>query len=155
MALSQGWICINRAHLGHKEVSLIEGVSLRQGVAFMRGSTVVTTRMCTISVMYNRNVESTTITTICIKKSGGYSTNGGGIVSTQYIKPIVYNQEVDIMYLVQGGYKPCWNTHTSYYGINISVQSYHNGQDWGENNHHHSLYYKECTLNKITLDYRV
>ncbi len=34
MALSQGWICINTAHLGHKEVSLIEGV------AFMRGSTV-------------------------------------------------------------------------------------------------------------------
>ncbi len=34
VALSQGWICTNRAHLGHNEVSLIEGV------AFMRGSTV-------------------------------------------------------------------------------------------------------------------
>ncbi len=31
MALSQGWICTNRAHLGHNEVSLIEGVSLHQG----------------------------------------------------------------------------------------------------------------------------
>ena len=42
VALSQGWICINRAHLGHNEVSLIEGVSLRtSGVAFIRGLTVM------------------------------------------------------------------------------------------------------------------
>ena len=31
VALSQGWICTNRAHLGHNEVSLIEGMSLCQG----------------------------------------------------------------------------------------------------------------------------
>ncbi len=30
VALPQGWICTNKAHLGHKEVSVIEGVSLRE-----------------------------------------------------------------------------------------------------------------------------
>ncbi len=58
-------------------------------------------------------------------------------------------------YVFSTGWVQTLLEYTHYYGINISVQSYHNGQDWGENNHHHSLYYKECTLNKITLDYRV
>ncbi len=31
VALSQGWISTNRAHFVHNKVSLIEGMSLRQG----------------------------------------------------------------------------------------------------------------------------